>query len=143
MRDAPVNCLAGVTLLLACCVSVSAADERPAAPPNNLFTAAGFAVKYATTPEKREILASLPRDKLVKRTRDGTLYYVYADPVRCNCAYVGTPQAYAVYQSGGNSAVFGGGDDNTVMQAVDTDIGGSYVSADLIPNVDSILDPEF
>src|SRR5262245_43206399 len=39
--------------------------------PDNLFTQAGFVVKYATTPEKSAILRSLPPDKLVTRRRDG------------------------------------------------------------------------
>ena len=77
-------------LLLACGLSFAAAQQQNA--PNNLFTAAGFIVKYATTPEKSAILRSLPSDKLVKRTKDGKLYYVYADAARCNCAYVGTPK---------------------------------------------------
>jgi hypothetical protein len=59
--------------------------------PDNLFTQAGFVVKYATTPEKSALLRSLPKDKLVTRRKDGKLYYVYADAARCNCAYVGTP----------------------------------------------------
>jgi hypothetical protein len=50
--------------------------------PDNLFTQAGFVVKYATTPEKTALLRSLPPDKLVTRRRDGKLYYVYADAER-------------------------------------------------------------
>jgi len=87
--------------LLVCGFSVAAAQQQAVVVPNNLFTAAGFVVKYATRPEKSAILRSLPPDKLVRRTKDGKLYYVYADAARCNCAYVGTPQAYAAYQNGG------------------------------------------
>jgi hypothetical protein len=94
-------------------------------------------VKYATTPEKRAILQSLPPDKLVKRTKHGRVYYVYADAARCNCAYVGTPEAYAAYQNGPSGQDFGGGDQQSTMtQMIDADDEDS-------PNTDSILDPNF
>jgi len=70
---------------------------------NNLFTDAGFVIRYADTPEKLEHLRKLPPDKLVTRLRNGKKYYVYADPTICQCAYVGTPEAYRVYQTGGNT----------------------------------------
>jgi hypothetical protein len=70
-------------------------------PPNNLLTAAGFVVRYPDAPEKQEIFNSLPPNRLVKRRRNGKLYYVYADPGGCGCAYVGSPRAYANYQNGG------------------------------------------
>ena len=47
--------------------------------PNNMLTAAGFVVKYPDTPEKQEIFNSLPPNRLVKRRRNGKVYYVYAD----------------------------------------------------------------
>jgi hypothetical protein len=67
------------------------ADHRA----NNMLTAAGFVAKYPDTPEKREIFNSLPPNRLVKRGRNGKIYYVYADPGGCGCAYVGSPNAYA------------------------------------------------
>lgn len=69
--------------------------------PNNMLTAAGFVVKYPDTPEKQEIFNSLPPNRLVKRRRNGMVYYVYADPGGCGCAYVGSPNAYANYRNGG------------------------------------------
>jgi hypothetical protein len=68
---------------------------------NNMLTAAGFVVKYPDTPEKQEIFNSLPPNRLVKRGRNGKVYYVYADPGGCGCVYVGSPNAYANYRSGG------------------------------------------
>jgi hypothetical protein len=53
-------------MLLSCGLSFAAAQQQDVVVPNNLFTAAGFTVKYATTPEKRASLRSLPPDKLVK-----------------------------------------------------------------------------
>jgi hypothetical protein len=82
------------------------AAEAQQSAPNNLFTAAGFVVRHADTPEKLAHLRRLPPDKLVTRTRGGKLYYVYADPSICRCAYVGTPAAYRAFQSGGDGSQF-------------------------------------
>jgi hypothetical protein len=131
-------------MLLMCSLSFAAAQQQEV-PPNNLFTAAGFMVKYATTPEKRAILRSLPSDKLVTRTKDGKLYYVYADAARCNCAYVGTAQAYAAYQNWANDPNSGGSDQQSnAIQSIDSEVGTPYIPANtLYPSMDSILDPDF
>jgi hypothetical protein len=76
--------------------------------PNNLFTAAGFTIQYADTPEKLAHLRKLPPDKLVTRQRNGKTYYVYADPTICRCAYVGTSAAYRAYQTGSDGPSGGG-----------------------------------
>jgi hypothetical protein len=80
--------------------------------PNNMFTASGFEVKFADTPDRVAALRSLPSNKLVTRARGGKTYYVYADPTGCVCAFVGTPAAYQAFQNGGRSvgAVTFGGD---------------------------------
>ncbi len=109
--------------------------------PNNLFTAAGFMVKYATTPEKRALLNSLPPDKLVKRTKDGIVYYVYADAAGCNCAYVGTAKAYAAYQNGPFDP--GAGGSTNALQAIDSDVTAPYIPANIGPSMDTILQPDF
>lgn len=112
--------------------------------PDNLFTQAGFVVKYATTPEKTRLLNALPPDKLVTRTRDGKLYYVYADAAGCNCAYVGTPEAYAAYRNWANVGPGGNGGSLNAMQAIDFDPGPAYVPDNTIySSMDSILQPDF
>jgi len=90
-------------IVLACVVMIDefAPARAQSPPPNNALTAAGFVVRYPDTPEKQEIFNSLPPNRLVKRRRDGKLYYMYADPGGCACAYVGSPRAYASYRSGG------------------------------------------
>ncbi len=61
------------------------------------LAAAGFEKKVADTPAKLAHLGTLtPARKLVPHRRDGRLYYVYADPVVCNCLYVGTAAQYQV-----------------------------------------------
>ena len=111
--------------------------------PNNLFTQAGFVVKYATTPEKKALLQSFPPDKLVTRKKDGKLYYVYADAARCNCAYVGTPEAYAAYRNWANIGPGGDGGSLNAMEAIDSDVGAPYIPADIGNSMDSILQPDF
>ena len=111
--------------------------------PDNLFTQAGFVVKYATTPEKSALLRSFPPDKLVTRRKDGKLYYVYADAARCNCAYVGTPEAYAAYRNWTNIDPGGDGGSLNAMEAVDSDVGAPYIPADIGNSMDSILQPNF
>jgi len=134
------------SVLLMCGLSFALAQQQTLVIPDNLFTQAGFAVKYATTAEKSRILRSLPPDKLVKRTKDGRIYYVYADAERCNCAYVGTPEAYAAYQNWSNIGPGGGGSGplSNAMQTIDSDnIGTPYIPADLGNSMDSILHPSF
>jgi len=111
--------------------------------PDNLFTQAGFVVKYATTPEKSALLRSLPPDKLVTRRRDGKLYYVYADAAGCNCAYVGTPEAYAAYRNWTNIGPGGDGGSLNAMQTIDSYVGAPYIPADIGNSMDSILHPDF
>ena len=95
----------------------AAAAQQPS--PNNLFTAAGFQVKYADTPEKHEILRRLPPDKLVTRQRNGKTYYVYADPTICRCVYVGTPQAYQAYRTGSDDSQLLPGGDSRADEMID------------------------
>jgi hypothetical protein len=131
-------------LLLAVALSPTAAQQQTIVIPDNLFTQAGFVVKYATTPEKAAILRSLPPDKLVTRRKDGKLYYVYADAERCNCAYVGTPEAYARYQNWANLGGNGpSGKPWSSIQTIDSYPGAAYIPADIGNSMDSILQPDF
>lgn len=63
-----------------------------------LLSAAGFQMKLADTPQKVEHLQGLTPQKLVPHTRDGKLYYVYADAEFCKCLFVGNEAAYQKYQ---------------------------------------------
>jgi uncharacterized protein YdbL (DUF1318 family) len=63
-----------------------------------LLSAAGFQMKLADNPEKVKHLQELTSQKLVPHTRDGKLYYVYADPEFCKCMFVGNEPAYQKYQ---------------------------------------------
>ena len=85
----------------------ASAQQRSNPRPNNLFTISGFEPRFADTPDKLAQLRKLPPNILVTRTRDSKIFYIYADPNGCNCAYVGTPQAYRTYQNGGPSGYVG------------------------------------
>jgi hypothetical protein len=80
----------------------------------------------------------------VTRRKDGKLYYVYADAERCNCAYVGTPEAYVRYQNGANiGGTAPSGKPWNSIQTIDSDVGGAYIPADIGNSMDSILQPDF
>ena len=63
----------------------------------DLLSAAGFRVKPANTPERRASLRTLPAHQLVQQELNGREVWVYADPLVCNCLYVGTPEAHQLY----------------------------------------------
>lgn len=111
-------------LCLACAIvggSITAAAQSSNL--GNLFTAAGFKVRYADTPEKLNVLRSLPPNKLVIKKRKGKTLYVYADPTMCVCAYVGTPGAYAAFRDAGlaqGGGTFDGTIPNNEQQMIDS-----------------------
>jgi hypothetical protein len=62
------------------------------------LSAAGFIVRPANTPERQAMINSLPPHKFVQRAHGDTIHYVYADPLVCDCLYVGSQQAYNQYK---------------------------------------------
>lgn len=62
------------------------------------LAAAGFTMLPANTPQRQAELSKLPPNKFVPKTTGDTTQYVYADPVVCNCLYIGTQQAYGAYR---------------------------------------------
>ena len=62
------------------------------------LSAAGFQVRPANTPERQAMLHRLPAHRFVQRTRGDVVSYVYADPLVCNCLYVGSQDAYGRYR---------------------------------------------
>ena len=65
---------------------------------DSLLAAAGFKMLPADTPEKEEMLNSLPALKLQYRVKDGNPLYFYADPYNCKCVYTGDQAAYDRYE---------------------------------------------
>ena len=62
------------------------------------LAAAGFIVQPSNTPERQAMLNRLPPHRFIVRTRGNTVTYVYADPLVCDCLYVGSQQAYSQYR---------------------------------------------
>jgi len=62
-----------------------------------LLTAAGFKKKLVD-PADTKPLDATPPYRLVSRTKDGTVQYIYADPDNCRCVYLGGSKEYAEYR---------------------------------------------
>lgn len=60
--------------------------------------ASGFVMREANTPKKLERLKSVPAHKFIRRMKNGTPYYVYADPTYCKCALIGNQNAMNSYR---------------------------------------------
>jgi hypothetical protein len=60
--------------------------------------AAGFVMREANTSKKMDRLKTLPPHRFVRRMKNGTPYYVYADPTYCKCALVGSQAAMESYR---------------------------------------------
>jgi hypothetical protein len=65
----------------------------------DMLAAAGFTVRPADTPARETALHTLPPDKFVTHTHNGNLVYVMADPLVCNCLYIGNQQAWDRYKN--------------------------------------------
>ena len=86
-------CLRTLTALIALsgCAAIRRNEAKFA---GDHLVAAGFAV---TRPD-REYVHSLPALKMVERAKNGGPEYVYRDPYRCHCVYVGDRHAYEEYR---------------------------------------------
>jgi hypothetical protein len=58
------------------------------------LAAAGFEARPADTPEKLAQLTALTPRTLTRRSLNGEVQYVYADPTMCKCLYVGGDLEY-------------------------------------------------
>ena len=64
----------------------------------DLLAAAGFTISPTNTPERQATMAQLPPNSFVRQANGDQVTYLYADPLVCNCLYVGDQQAYGRYQ---------------------------------------------
>lgn len=83
----------GIVNLAGCVTAREAVSQK-----EDHLAAAGFIVRPANTPERQQMLNRLPPHRFVQRTHGDTVHYVYADPLVCDCLYVGSQQAYNKYQ---------------------------------------------
>ncbi len=63
-----------------------------------MLAAAGFVARPANTPERQQMLAGLPPGRIVSHPEGDHLSYLFADPLACQCLYVGGPQEWTRYQ---------------------------------------------
>jgi hypothetical protein len=85
-------------------IAASALAACATAPPDfgateDRLAAAGFIMKPANTPARQVMLGRLPSHQFLIRPNGNTVNYVYADPLVCDCLYVGTQQAYDTYRA--------------------------------------------
>jgi hypothetical protein len=88
--------LAAIVLSLTGCAATQAEDRRAT---EGMLAAAGFQKNAADTPEKIAHLQGLTPGKILRRDRNGTPSYVYADRSVCNCLYIGTEEQYQAYRT--------------------------------------------
>ena len=84
-----------VILSATSCATLQAAETRATV---QLLTSAGFQTQVADTPERVAELESLPARHLVRRSQNGSVSYVFPDPLGCHCLYVGGEGEYRKYQ---------------------------------------------
>jgi hypothetical protein len=64
---------------------------------DNMLATAGFRNVLASTPQQKQLLASLPADKMSTVQKDGKTWYVFPNQAT-NSAMVGTPAQFATYR---------------------------------------------
>jgi hypothetical protein len=96
MRET-AKCL-GIVALAILIGGCAAMRREEAQQTESILSAAGFQMKPADTPDRIAHLSTMTPRKIVPHTKDGKLFYVYADPKGCNCLFVGDEQAYQRYQ---------------------------------------------
>jgi hypothetical protein len=92
----PEALLLAVPMLLgAACAAIQRFEVRDT---ERMLVAAGFHMRLADTPESQEDLRSIPPYRIVSRTKDRNVVYMYADPDNCRCIYVGGNKEYSAYE---------------------------------------------
>lgn len=86
--------LLAVILSLEGCTSTNRKDSEHF---TETLLASGFIIRVPTTSQEQAVLRSLQPQRLLRVFRNQEVFYVYADPVNCSCAYVGGEKEYAVF----------------------------------------------
>jgi len=96
MTKPPVLLVAIALLTATGCASI---EKSMTIDQERKLAAAGFQMKFATTPAQMAKTASLPQHKLTPAPGpDGKTRFIWADATDCKCIYVGTPAAYDRYR---------------------------------------------
>jgi len=91
----PVTALpALLCIALAACASTADKVEQK----EDLLLASGFTIRPATTPQRQAMLHKLPAHHFVQRAKNGKAVFLYADPLVCDCLYIGDDKSFGRYQ---------------------------------------------
>lgn len=97
--SARVPSAAACALVLLAGLAGCATPQQVVASQEDSLAAAGFIVRPADTPQRVAMLSRLPANRFVQRVHGDIVTYVYADPLVCDCLYVGSQQAYGQYRA--------------------------------------------
>jgi hypothetical protein len=86
--------LTGIAVLFAACTN----SEAEVSTNGDRLARAGFIRRNADTPERVAALQALPPLRFAMRDSNGSVKYMYADPITCDCIYVGGQRAYDQYR---------------------------------------------
>jgi len=87
-----------ILLATAGSLGACATQQEQVAQREDDLAAAGFTIRPANTPQRQAMLNSLPPHHFLRRVHGDDVSYIYADPLVCDCLYVGSQQAYGQYQ---------------------------------------------
>jgi hypothetical protein len=93
-RRNPVLALAAAGVLVSACATPQQVVQNR----EDLLAAAGFTIRPANTPQRQDLLRTLPPNRFVQRVRGDRVLYLYADPLVCACLYIGDQVAYGRYR---------------------------------------------
>ena len=102
LRSRPITRLptaAACALALLAGLAGCETQQQVVAAKEDSLAAAGFTQIPANTPERVAMLRRLLPNRFLRRVRADTVSYVYADPLVCECLYVGSQQAYGQYRA--------------------------------------------
>ena len=83
--------LASVIVLSGCAYWVKDKEQ--------VLTYSGFQSQPADTPERQSKLASLPAHEFIRTVQGTHVSYTWADPVVCNCLWIGSDENYRTYRA--------------------------------------------
>jgi hypothetical protein len=89
-------------IVLLLCTSLLVAVEMPSKPfleKNSFYlSSAGFRVQLANDAAGKKALQALPPHRFVIHKNGGDVRYLYAEPTRCVCIFIGTQANYQDYR---------------------------------------------
>jgi hypothetical protein len=83
---------------LGCILGGCTSEAEHVADKEDLLAAAGFNVLPASTPTRQQEISGLPAHHFLSQIKGDNVVYLYADPLVCNCLYVGNQAAYDRYR---------------------------------------------